>query len=170
MSVPKEHKSKAPKQVSFSLFIVSTSRFKDRSKPDISGNLAEKLIKESGHKLVRREVIPDDKDAIIAALKEAAKDSDVIIFSGGTGLHPTDVTPDAIKPFLDREIPGFGELFRWLSYSQVGSAAIASRAMAGVYNKSLIFLLPGSPDGLELALRKLILPEAPHLTYLVRGL
>ncbi len=169
MSVPEKHKSKAPKQVSFSLFIVSTSRFKDRSKPDVSGNLAENLIIESGHKLVRREVIPDDKDSIIAAMIEAAKDSDVIIFSGGTGLHPTDVTPDAIKPLLDREIPGFGELFRWLSYSQIGSAAIASRAMAGVYEKSLVFLLPGSPDGLELAMRKLILPEAPHIIYLVRG-
>ncbi len=170
MSVPMEHKSKAPKQVSFSLFIVSTSRFKDKSKSDVSGDLAEKLIIKSGHILVRREVIPDKKDLIITAMKEAAKDSDVIIFSGGTGLHPTDVTPDAIKPLLDKEIPGFGELFRWLSYSQIGSAAIASRSMAGTYEKSLIFLLPGSPDGLELALKKLILPEAPHLIYLIRGL
>ncbi len=170
MTVPAEHKSKAPKQVSFSLFIVSTSRFKDRSKADASGDLAEKLIMESGHKLVRREILPDDKSSIILAMMRSASDSDIIIFSGGTGLHPTDVTPDAIKPLLSREMPGFGELFRWMSYSQIGSAAMASRAMAGVYEKSLVFLLPGSPDGLELALKRLILPEAPHLVYLVKGL
>ena len=169
MSVPAEHKSKAPRSVSFSLFIVSTSRFKNKGKLDLTGDIAEKLIKDAGHIILRREVIPDDMKEIRSALTRAAKDSDVVIFSGGTGLHPTDVTPDAVKPLLTREIPGFGELFRWLSYSQVGSAAMASRATAGVYERSLVFLLPGSPDGTELALRKLILPEAPHLVYLARG-
>ena len=92
-----------------------------------------------------------------------------MIFSGGTGLHPTDVTPDTVEPLLERTIPGFGELFRWLSYGQVGSAAMASRASAGVFKGSLVFLLPGSPDGVELALTELILPEAAHLVYLARG-
>ncbi len=168
-SVPEEHKAKAPKSVSFSLYIVSTSRSSGKGKEDLTGELAEGLIREAGHRLVRREIIPDRPSAIRDALLKATHDSDVIIFSGGTGLHPTDVTPDTVEPLLERKIPGFGELFRWLSYEQVGSAAMASRASAGVFNGSLVFLLPGSPDGVELALTKLILPEAAHLVYLVRG-
>ncbi len=168
-SVPKEHKERAPESVSFSLYIVSTSRSSGRGKEDITGRLAEELIRKSGHRLVRREIIPDKSDAIREALFKASNDSDVVIFSGGTGLHPTDVTPDTVEPLLERTIPGFGELFRWLSYGQVGSAAMASRASAGVFKGSLVFLLPGSPDGVELALTKLILPEAAHLVYLARG-
>ncbi len=168
-SVPREHKEKAPKSVSFSLYIVSTSRSSGKGKEDLTGRLAEELIRKSGHRLVRREIIPDEPDAIREALLKASNDSDVVIFSGGTGLHPTDVTPDTVEPLLERTIPGFGELFRWLSYGQVGSAAMASRASAGVFKGSLIFLLPGSPDGVELALTELILPEAAHLVYLARG-
>lgn len=168
-SVPQEHKEKAPKSISISLYIVSTSRSSDREKEDITGKVAAGTIHESGHRLVRKEIIPDNPAEIRKALEEASRDSDVIIFSGGTGLHPTDVTPDTVEPLFDRRIPGFGELFRWLSYSQIGSSAMASRASAGLYGRSLVFLLPGSPDGVELALKKLILPEAPHLIYLARG-
>lgn len=168
-SVPHEHKKKAPNSVSFSIYIVSTSRSSNSKKEDITGKIAAAALQESGHILVRKEIIPDDPDEIRKALEKASRDSDVIIFSGGTGLHPTDVTPDTVEPLLDRKIPGFGELFRWLSYSQVGSSAMASRASAGVYRRSLVFLLPGSPDGVELALKKLIIPEAPHLVYLASG-
>ncbi len=168
-SVPEEHKGRAPRSVSFSIFIVSTSRSRGKGKEDLTGKLAVELISGRGHRVVRKEIIPDDASRIRESLERASADSDVILFSGGTGLHPTDVTPDAVEPLLERNIPGFGELFRWLSYSQVGSAAMASRASAGVFRGSLVFLLPGSPDGVELALRKLILPEAAHLVHLARG-
>ncbi len=168
-SVPDDHKAKAPKSVSFSLYIVSTSRSSGKGKEDLTGKLAEDLIVNAGHRLVRKEIIPDEPDSIREALIKATRDSDVVIFSGGTGLHPTDVTPDTIEPLFDRKISGFGELFRWLSYKQVGSAAMASRASAGVFNDSLVFLLPGSPDGVKLALTELIIPEAAHLVYLIKG-
>jgi len=168
MSVPDEHKRHAPKKLYFSIFVVSTSRARGTGGLDVTGEIAEKKISEKGHVIKRKEIIPDDINAIRSSLLESVRDSDVIIFCGGTGIHPTDITPEAIKPLLDKEIPGFGELFRWISYSQIGSAAIASRALAGVYSSSLVFALPGSPDGVELALEKLILPEAPHLVWLVR--
>ncbi len=166
MSVPAEHKKHAPKKLSFSVFIVSTSRSKGTGKEDITGETIEGKLKEAGHSVVRREVIPDDVHEIRSALIRSAGDSDVIIFSGGTGVHPEDVTPEALLPMLDKEIPGFGELFRFLSYSTVGSSAMASRAFAGVYRGRLVFALPGSPDAAELALTELILPEASHLVWL----
>ncbi len=166
MSVPTEHKKHAPKKLSFSVFIVSTSRSKGTGKEDVTGETIESKLREAGHYLVRREIIPDDVHEIRSALMKSVEDSDVIIFSGGTGVHPEDVTPEALLPLLDKELPGFGELFRFLSYSTVGSSAIASRAFAGVYRGKLVFALPGSPDAAELALTELILPEAPHLVWL----
>ncbi len=169
MSVPNKHKQHAPKKLYFSIFIVSSSRARGTGGLDVTGEIAGKKISEKGHIVRRKEIIPDDMTAIRSSLLESVRDSDVIIFCGGTGVHPNDITPEAIKPLLDKEIPGFGELFRWISYSRIGSAAVASRALAGVYSNSLVFALPGSPDGVELALEKLILPEAPHLVWLARG-
>ncbi len=169
MSVPEEHKKHGPKKVSFSVFIVSSSRHRDKRKEDVTGEVIERLISESGHSLVRREVIPDDVNEIRKALLRSCDDSDVIIFSGGTGVHPEDVTPEALEPLLEKKLPGFGELFRFLSYSEVGSSAFASRAIAGTYRGKLVFILPGSPDAANLAMSKLILPEASHLVWLASG-
>jgi len=169
MGVPEEHRRGAPSKLSYSIFIVSTSRFSDKSKEDLTGKIATEIIEASGNLVVRKEIIPDDEGLIRASLIRAAEDSDVIIFCGGTGVSPSDVTPEAIGPLLKKELPGFGEIFRWLSYSQIGSSAIASRASAGFYLKSLVFMLPGSPDAVKLALERLIVPEAPHLIKLARG-
>jgi molybdenum cofactor biosynthesis protein B len=88
---------------------------------------------------------------------------DVVIFNGGTGIAPRDTTYDAIENLLEKTLPGFGELFRFLSYQEIGSRAIASRAVAGVYRQKLIFSLPGSSNAVRLAMEKLILPELVHL-------
>ncbi|RDD52844.1 MAG: MogA/MoaB family molybdenum cofactor biosynthesis protein [Candidatus Korarchaeota archaeon NZ13-K] len=169
MGVPEEHRRGAPSKLRYSVFVVSTSRSVDESKEDVTGRLATELIGRSGSSVVRRKVIPDDINAIRRSLIEASEDSDVVIFCGGTGVSPSDVTPEAIRPLLDKELPGFGEIFRWLSYSEIGSSAMASRATGGVFSKSLVFLLPGSPDAVKLALEKLIIPEAPHLVSIARS-
>ncbi|MCS7103730.1 MAG: molybdenum cofactor biosynthesis protein MoaB [Candidatus Korarchaeum sp.] len=169
MGVPEEHKREAPSELNYSIFIVSTSRSVDSSKEDVTGELAIELVKGSGSHVVRKEVIPDNREALRRSLIKAAEDSDVIIFCGGTGVSPSDITPETIRPLLDKELPGFGEIFRWLSYSKIGSSAIASRAMGGLHSRSLVFLLPGSPEAVELALEKLIIPEAPHLIAIARS-
>ncbi len=166
MSVPAEHKKHAPKELSFSVFIVSTSRSRGTGKEDVTGKTIREIIEGAGHEVIRKEIIPDDVHEIRSALVKSSEDSDVIIFSGGTGVHPEDVTPEALKPLIEKELPGFGELFRFLSYSTVGSSAMASRAFAGIYRGRLVFALPGSPDAAELALTELILPESPHLVWL----
>ncbi len=169
MGVPEEHRRGAPSKLNYSVFIVSTSRSADSSREDVTGKLAIELIERSGSSVIRKEVIPDDKEALRKSLIKASEDSDVILFCGGTGVSPSDVTPEAIRPLLDKELPGFGEIFRLLSYSRIGSSAMASRATAGVHSRSLVFLLPGSPDAVELALEKLIIPESPHIIAVARS-
>jgi molybdenum cofactor biosynthesis protein B len=110
----------------------------------------------------------------IAAIREAAEEAleaegvDVVLFTGGTGVSPRDVTVEAVRPLFEKELPGFGELFRMLSYAEVGSAAMLSRATAGVARRKAIFLLPGSPAAIELAGGKLVLSEAAHLIAQIR--
>ena len=104
--------------------------------------------------------------AVEAAL--AAAGVDVVLVTGGTGVAPRDVTIEAVAPLFEKEIPGFGELFRMLSFAEIGAAAMLSRATAGVASGRAIFLLPGSPAALELAMTRLILPEASHLLSQVR--
>lgn len=132
---------------------------------DEGGALIAELLESAGHPVTQREVVPDDADRIEAALSRALEreDTRAVILTGGTGVAPRDVTPDAVEPLLDREIPGFGELFRWLSYQEIGPAALLSRALAGVAEGRVVFALPGSKGGVRLAMEKLILPEIGHL-------
>jgi len=97
------------------------------------------------------------------------KNIDAVIITGGTGLSSTDVTFESISPLLDRQIPGFGETFRRISYDEIGSAAMVSRAFAGMARKKAVFCLPGSPNGVRMAMEKLILPELGHIVGLARG-
>ncbi|HDM36335.1 MAG TPA: molybdenum cofactor biosynthesis protein MoaB, partial [Candidatus Syntrophoarchaeum butanivorans] len=109
-------------------------------------------------------IIPDRKDMIRRELlRLLISDTDVIITSGGTGLTSDDITIEAITPLFKKEIPGFGELFRRLSYDEIGGASMLTRAAAGVIEGKLVICLPGSPDAVRLALEKILLPELPHL-------
>lgn len=155
----------------FAIITVSTSRYEaygSVSEPkladDISGNVMLDLISGSGFEVKTYSLLPDNETLIAGHVRELTRaDIDAIVISGGTGLAPEDVTLEAVVPLFDKTIPGFGELFRLKSLEDVGTAAILSRASAGVVSRCVVFCLPGSPAAVELALKELIIPEAPHI-------
>jgi molybdenum cofactor biosynthesis protein B len=164
----RRHRAEAPLRLSFGIFVVSTSRYnhlkRGEAVKDESGDLIEQLVKNSGHKVFFRRLIPDDRILIEEGVKYALQsDVDAVIFCGGTGIAPSDVTIEAVSPFLEKVLPGFGEIFRFLSYGEIGSAAVLSRAVAGVAKGKVFFCVPGSMDAVRLCLEKLILPEAAHI-------
>ncbi len=132
---------------------------------DRSGQLIQQLLMTQGHSVPFYTILPDEVAAITAELHLLAQQTelDVVILNGGTGIAPRDTTYDVVEQLLDKVIPGFGELFRFLSYQEVGSRAIASRAIGGIYQGKLLFSLPGSTNAVRLAMEKLILPEVVHL-------
>ncbi len=136
---------------------------------DRSGRLIKSKLRGAGHRLEVYRLVKDEPDQIASLVQRLAPTVDVIICNGGTGIAPRDTTYDAIATLLEKEIPGFGEIFRQLSYAEIGSRAIASRATAGVYQSTLIFLLPGSSNGVALAMDALILPELQHLVRQLKG-
>lgn len=135
---------------------------------DESGKLIIDLLEAAGHLIEHYELAPDDPERIRHAVRERLADSAVIIVNGGTGIADRDVTIEAIRPFLSKELEGFGELFRMLSYHEVGSAAFLSRALAGVANGKIVVALPGSPAACKLAMEKLLLPELGHMAHLLK--
>ena len=132
---------------------------------DKSGDAIASLLEAAGHSITGRKIVKDDARAIRDAVSYAAKSgsNDAVITTGGTGVSPRDVTPDALAPLFERALDGFGELFRMLSYADVGSAALMSRATAGVIGRTVVFALPGSENAVRLAVEKLILPEIGHI-------
>ncbi len=134
---------------------------------DRSGQTLQERIEAAGHRCVAREIVKDEADAIEAVLRRwiADPDLDCVISTGGTGITGRDVTPEAFKRVLEKEIEGFGELFRMLSYEEIGAAAMLSRAVAGVYRGHLLVAMPGSRNAVRLAMTKLIVPELGHLVY-----
>ncbi|WLV23788.1 MogA/MoaB family molybdenum cofactor biosynthesis protein [Aciduricibacillus chroicocephali] len=135
---------------------------------DKSGNLMIQMLEDSGHKVVGRTIVRDEFEAIQKIIKEKSKDAAVeaILTNGGTGMAKRDVTIEAVKSLLDKEMPGFGEVFRTLSYYEdIGSSAIMSRAIAGIVNDRPIFTTPGSSGAVKLAMEKLILKEFSHIVH-----
>ncbi|MEM1566798.1 MAG: molybdopterin-binding protein, partial [Candidatus Bathyarchaeia archaeon] len=131
------HRAEAPKRLGFAIVVVSTSRYNQlkcgEKIRDESGDLIEKLVKGHGYSMVFRKIIPDDERAITEEVKNILESDsvDVAIFCGGTGITLTDITIETVSPFMEKTLPGFGELFRLLSYERIGSAAMLSRAFAG---------------------------------------
>lgn len=131
---------------------------------DESGQLAEQLIRAAGHEVAGRTVVKDEPARIETALRVAlATGAQAVVLNGGTGMSRRDRTFDALESLLQKRIDGFGELFRMLSYEQVGAAAMLSRATAGLFDGKPVFSVPGSPAAVRLALEKLILPEIGHV-------
>ncbi|MBD1892154.1 MogA/MoaB family molybdenum cofactor biosynthesis protein [Trichocoleus sp. DQ-A3] len=132
---------------------------------DKSGQLIKQLLRDAGHAVSEYAILKDEPEEIRAQLQALAQrpDLDALIFNGGTGIAPRDTTYDALESLLSKILPGFGELFRFLSYQEIGSRAIASRAVAGVYQTKLVFSIPGSTNAVKLAIQQLILPELVHL-------
>ncbi|NEQ36676.1 MAG: MogA/MoaB family molybdenum cofactor biosynthesis protein [Okeania sp. SIO3I5] len=137
---------------------------------DKSGQLLQEILRSASHSVTEYLIIKDEKSAVVAQMESLyqREDIDALIFNGGTGIAPRDTTYDAIENLLEKTLPGFGELFRWLSYQEIGSRAIASRAVAGVYQGKLVFSLPGSSNAVKLGMEKLILPELIHLVLQLR--
>ncbi len=160
VSVP--HADPQPVAVGYAVITVSDTRSVET---DRSGQLIQHLLQSAGHQQVAYAIVKDEPDQIQAQLQTLCRRSDLqaILFNGGTGIAPRDTTYDAIERSLEKILPGFGELFRWLSYQEIGSRAIASRAVAGVCQSKLVFSLPGSTNAVRLAVEKLILPELVHL-------
>ena len=156
------HRREAARAVPTGVITVSDTR---TLATDTGGDCAAELLAGAGHPVALREIVKDDPLAIAAALRSALARDDVraVVLTGGTGISPRDVTPEAVAPLLERVLPGFGELFRALSYQEIGSAALLSRALAGVASGKPVFVLPGSRAGVRLALEKLVLPELGHL-------
>jgi molybdenum cofactor biosynthesis protein B len=134
---------------------------------DESGHLIAEALRRAGHEVRGYTVVPDELERIRAALEVALADPgvDAVIVNGGTGIAPRDVTPEAISPLLERELPGFGEAFRRLSFEEIGPRALLSRATAGIANGKLVFALPGSPHGVSLAVKELIIPMLGHAVF-----
>ena len=133
---------------------------------DSSGALIQQLLLAAGHRICRYQIVPDEPEQIRAQLAATITTSppiQAIIFNGGTGISPRDRTYEAISSLLTKTLPGFGEIFRLLSYQEIGSRAISSRAIAGTYQHLLVFSLPGSRGAVKLGMEKLILPELVHL-------
>jgi molybdenum cofactor biosynthesis protein B len=161
-----KHKLESPTKLTIALLTVSSSRFRDRSLKDDSGELALEMCKKAGQD-ASLELVDDDKQMIRLHLLRALfeKDADAAILMGGTGIAPRDVTIEAVSPLLEKELEGFGESFRRLSYDSIGTASIMTRAIAGVIGNKPVFCLPGSPDGVKLGL-SLALKELPHAVFI----
>ena len=160
------HEAYAPRALGWGVVTVSSSRAAAAApEGDRSGDRIAALLAEAGQRLVERRLVADAADAVAAAVAAllARDEVDVVVTTGGTGVSPSDVTPEAVAPLLDRPLDGFGELFRSLSVAEVGPAAMLSRAAAGVAGRKAVFVLPGSPAAVDLAMRRLVLPVAPHL-------
>jgi len=138
---------------------------KGKQVEDVSGDLIEEFLKNAGHTVAFRKLIPDDKTLIEKGMQQAlaSADLDAVVFCGGTGVAQSDVTIETVSPFLEKVLPGFGEIFRRLSFEMIGSAAVLSRAIAGVSKGKAFFSIPGSPDAVKLCFEKLILLEAAHI-------
>ena len=160
----KEHREKAEKVVKVAVLTVSDTR---TAETDITGGRIRQVLEKAGHQVLRTGIVKDEKDGILSWLLEALSDQHIqaVLINGGTGVSSRDLTVDAVRPVLEKELPGFGELFRMLSYKEIGTAAMMSRALAGVAKRKVIFCLPGSPDSVHLALKQVILPDLGHLVY-----
>lgn len=154
-------------QLGTAVVTVSSSRTLD---DDPSGDRIEALLTDAGHEVVVRELIPDEYDSVQGTVDRLVDrdDVDLVVTTGGTGVTPDDVTVEAVEPLVDKELPGFGELFRRFSQEEIGTRTIATRAMAGIDDGVLVCCLPGSEAAVRLGVAELVVPEAPHLVGLAR--
>ena len=160
-----EHRGLAESQGSIGVAIVTVSDTRT-TETDKSGQTIRALCEEAGHTIVDYRIVKDEPDQVQQALDDfTAGAARIIIFNGGTGISQRDRTYDVISRNLEKTLSGFGELFRMLSYEEIGSAAMLSRATAGTYRGKLIVSTPGSTGAVRLAMQKLILPEIQHLAW-----
>ena len=161
-ATPREHKASAPRSIGCYVLTISDTKTPET---DTSGTAIRELLAAAGHQVIGSTIVPDEPEAVRRVIRDACTRSDVqaVILTGGTGITSRDSTFEAIEGLLDKRLPGFGELFRMLSYHEVGAAAMLSRAQMGIHQRRIVASLPGSPNACRLALEKLLIPELPHL-------
>lgn len=161
-----QHRDIAAKQGPVHVAIVTVSDTRTRNN-DTGGDLIEDRVTAAGHVVVFRTIVKDEPDQIGALLDKIVDETKarLVLFTGGTGIAPRDTTYDVISRKLEKHMPGFGELFRMLSFSEVGAAAMLSRATAGTYKGRVVMSMPGSPNAVQVAMDKLIIPEIEHLAW-----
>lgn len=157
-----EHQEKAPRSLSCAVLTISDSRTEE---DDESGQLIKQRLSDNGHRVMAYAILKDEPDAIEKKIDELLGQAElqVIIINGGTGISHRDITIETVSPMLEKTLDGFGELFRFLSYQEIGTASMMSRAIAGVVGGKVILCLPGSPGAVNLAMDKIILPEIGHM-------
>ena len=153
----------------FGVIVVSDRVYRGLAR-DTSGVKAKNIIESKGYRVSYYTIVPNDIGKIRSALNNAiSRGCRVVVLIGGSGIGPRDVTVEAVKPLFEKEIPGFGELFRLISYNRIGCRAWLSRAVAGVYNNTLVTVIPGSTSAVELALNEILLPEVDHAIDMIKG-
>jgi molybdenum cofactor biosynthesis protein B len=164
-----EHKKKARAEIKSARCAIVTVSDTRTLETDESGVEITRRLEAAGHQVVERTVVPDEPARLTLVLRHwLAAEVDLILLNGGTGISSRDGTVEVVEQFLDRPLPGFGEIFRYLSFKQVGAAAMLSRAVGGTASGKLVFALPGSRAAVELAMEQLIVPELGHLLYELR--
>jgi molybdenum cofactor biosynthesis protein B len=163
-----EHRASSKGALRFAVISISDTR--DAS-TDRGGPFLVEALQSAGHAVTLRAIVKDERAEIAAAVRSAVAraDVDLVLTTGGTGIAPRDVTFDTLRALFDSEIPGFGELFRFLSFREIGAATILSRAIGGVLGGKVVLALPGAPKALELAMDEIVLKECGHLASQVRG-
>lgn len=157
-----QHRAASPQEgVNCAVITVSDTR---SLADDRSGNELVQLLTNAGHRVAAREIVPDEPAQVGTLVTQlAGQQVDALLITGGTGIAPRDQTPEAVESLFAKQLPGFGELFRMLSYQEIGPAAMLSRATAGIVNGAVVILMPGSTAAVRLAMEKLVLPELGHL-------
>jgi molybdopterin adenylyltransferase len=161
-ATPREHRATAPTSVACFVLTVSDTKTPET---DTSGAVIRELLTAAGHRVAGSAIVRDEPADVTRLVRDACADSavQVVILTGGTGITSRDSTFEAVEALLDKRLPGFGELFRMLSFAEVGAAAMLSRAQMGIHARRIVVSLPGSPNACRLALEKLLIPELGHL-------
>jgi molybdenum cofactor biosynthesis protein B len=162
-----KHREASPERVRVAVLTISDTRTPET---DTGGNAIVELMREAGHEIPHREIVEDDAPRIEMVLQKflAEASLDAVITTGGTGISARDTTYEVVSRLIDKKLDGFGELFRMLSYEEIGAAAILSRAVAGASGSKFVACLPGSTNAVRLAMEKLLLPEIPHVVFELR--
>ncbi|MEW5910540.1 MAG: molybdenum cofactor biosynthesis protein B [Thermodesulfobacteriota bacterium] len=162
-----EHKQSAPESVSVGIISVSSTRNLEN---DESGNWIARRAKKEGHRVADHRVVPDDAQAVVDAILKMIREmgAEAILITGGTGISPRDVTIEAVRPLFEKELTAFSPLFAQLSFEEIDSAALLSRATAGIFEKTVLFCMPGSLKACRLACKAIIFPELGHLIRHIR--
>jgi molybdenum cofactor biosynthesis protein B len=162
-----KHRESAPETVRVAILTISDTRTRET---DTGGDVAEELLRDAGHEIVARRIVRDEVAGIRNNLVDllASSDVDAVVTTGGTGISARDTTYEVVERMIEKKLEGFGEIFRMLSYEEIGAAAIMSRALAGAVGTKFVASLPGSRNAVRLAVEKLLVPELAHVVFELR--